>query len=773
MSDNGDNGQTAQEKRKLARALAKANDLLRIAGHAARLGGWELDINKNQLIWTDEIAAIHEVPPGTQPTLEDALNYYPPEYRDHMMQVVANSIEQGLPFDEVVQLITATGRRIWVRAIGEVVRDETGKITHLRGAFQDISELMQARAEAHAVSARMTNILETISDGFLMLDQQWYVRYLNARGEQLLQRNRGELLGKNVWDAFPAAKGSLFQLNYELAVRDNITVRFTEFFPPLDAWFDVSAFPSIDGLTIYFRDVTERIEQEATLKLTEERFNLITRATNDVVWDWDPVNQTIWWNENLFHVFGYDPDAPTIGSESWTERIHPDDRDQALHSIRSALAGKASSWQYEYRYLHANGQIRRVSDSGFIIRDDKGKAIRMLGSMADVTDAHEMSERLRQAQKLEAVGQLTGGVAHDFNNLLTVILGNAELLTEQLTDKQQLRLLAEMTATAAERGAELTNRLLAFARRQPLEPQRVKLPKLIRSMDTLIRRTLSENIDIEMVFGGGLWMAEVDPNQLESALLNLAINARDAMPSGGKLTIEASNAFLDDDYAAHHEEVTPGQYVMISVTDTGNGMSEDILDRVFEPFFTTKQMGKGSGLGLSMVYGFVKQSRGHIKIYSEIDEGTCIKLYLPRAVSTEDPIYEGHLAPEIKGGHEKILVVEDNTLVLEHVSTLLKGLGYQVVSTSNADEAQDVLTQLADIDLLFTDIVMPGTMNGRQLAELAQQIRPGIRILFTSGYTENAIVHHGRLDRGVQLLNKPYRRQELAAKVRKVLEDPK
>src|SRR5690606_7212066 len=286
-----------------------------------------------------------------------------------------------------------------------------------------------------------------------------------------------------------------------------------------------------------------------------------------------------------------------------------------------------------------------------------------------------------------------------------------------------------------------------------------------------LRRTLSENIEIEMVRGGGLWTSEVDPGQLESALLNMAINARDAMPEGGRLTIETANAMLDDIYARAHHEVSAGQYVLVSVSDTGAGMTADIAGQAFEPFFTTKQVGKGSGLGLSMVYGFVKQSGGHAKIYSEPGEGTTIKLYFPRALANGEQQYTLPGESAVTGGREHILVVEDDDLVRNHVISLLGGLGYRVTSTASGAEAMAELRRNVPIDLLFTDVIMPGGMNGRQLADAAQGLRPGLKVLFTSGYTENAIVHHGRLDHGVNLLGKPYRRQELAAKVRKVLDE--
>ncbi|MCW5774693.1 MAG: response regulator, partial [Rhodospirillaceae bacterium] len=380
-----------------------------------------------------------------------------------------------------------------------------------------------------------------------------------------------------------------------------------------------------------------------------------------------------------------------------------------------------------------------------------------------------LDRQLRQAQKMEAIGQLTGGIAHDFNNLLTVILGNAEMLAESLGSNARLRGLAAMTVKAAERGAELTNRLLAFSRRQALDPKATDIDRLIAAMDGLLRRALGEQIEIELVRGGGLWKALVDPGQLESALLNLCINARDAMPSGGRLTIETANVHLDAAYAATQAELEPGQYVMVAVSDTGTGMDGATLERAVEPFFTTKDVGKGSGLGLSMVYGFVKQSKGHLRLYSESGHGTTVKLYLPRADAGEDAAEAPSEAATVPGTG-RILLVEDNDLVRENAAAMLSGLGYVVVAVRNGPEALATLQSDSGFDLLFTDVVMPGGMNGRELADRATHLWPGLPVLFTSGYTENAIVHHGRLDRGVNLIQKPYRRQELAAKVRAALE---
>jgi PAS domain S-box-containing protein len=523
-----------------------------------------------------------------------------------------------------------------------------------------------------------------------------------------------------------------------------------------------------EGLAERLWEAVARCRAEAELRVSEERFSLVTKATNDVIWDWDIVAGTQWWNESLKSIFGYDPAQMEPGSESWLNRIHPEDRKRVLDSVDAVLAGSAKSWTEEYRFMHADGHPLTVVDKAFIIRDAEGKAVRITGSMTDVTAKRDTENRLRQSQKLEAVGQLTGGVAHDFNNLLTVFLGCAEILSEELVDQQ--RKLAEMIITAAERGAELTNRLLAFARKQPLNPKTMDVNVLIRGSVGLLQRTLSENIDIRLNCPDGLWTTEVDPAQLDAAILNLSLNARDAMPAGGRLTIETANAALDRDYSDLGYNIIPGQYVMITITDTGEGIPADVLSHIFEPFYTTKEVGKGSGLGLSMVYGFVKQSGGYIHVYSEPGEGTSVRLYFPRATAAGAPDQIPETGNRLVGGEERILVVEDDMLVRKHLISQLLGLGYKVVGVGSGPEAIEILAQTQSFDLLFTDIVMPGGMSGRELADTALKMRPEIKVLFTSGYTEQAIIHNGRLDPGVQLLSKPYRRQQLAEKVRLLLD---
>jgi len=402
------------------------------------------------------------------------------------------------------------------------------------------------------------------------------------------------------------------------------------------------------------------------------------------------------------------------------------------------------------------------------VKNAAGETDRIVGSTRDITDRVRTEERLRDAQRMEAVGQLTGGVAHDFNNLLQVIRGNLELLEPALEADAAAKRRLSNALHGAERAAQLTRQLLAFARRQPLAPQVINLSRLIGDMADLLRRTLGEGVEVETVIGGGLWNTMADPAQVESAILNLALNARDAMPNGGRLTVEVSNAALDAAYAREAEEVTPGQYVQISVSDTGEGMTPETRARVFEPFFTTKTEGKGSGLGLSMVYGFVRQSMGHVRVYSEPGHGTTVKLYLPRSHLGVTPAVNAASVPQ-QGARETVLVVEDEAEVRAAAVAMLEALGYRCLEAGDAAAAVEMLEGRETVDLVFSDVVMPGPLKTRDFAARVRERWPDLPILFTSGYTENAIVHHGRLDEGLDLISKPYARLDLARKVAQML----
>ncbi|TCO75541.1 hybrid sensor histidine kinase/response regulator [Chromatocurvus halotolerans] len=508
----------------------------------------------------------------------------------------------------------------------------------------------------------------------------------------------------------------------------------------------------------------------AVLRVSEERFRLLGLATNDLIWDADLKSEKIWWSESLLNTYGYDPHGSSTELTTWQSWIHPDDRDRAVNDMRSVIVNGETSWTSECRFVCADGRVLDVVARGLFLRDESGEPIRMIGSATDVTELRVLEKKLRQSQKMEAVGQLTGGIAHDFNNLLTIIVGSAESLADIHANNPQAHELARTTLQAAERGADLTSRLLSFARLQALMPEHLHPGQLLSGIEGLIRRTIDEDIEIGICVADNVRPIEVDRGQLENAILNLVINARDAMPEGGRLTIEASNVTLTADDLLPHEEMKTGQYVVIAVSDNGCGMPRDIMERAFDPFFTNKAVGKGSGLGLSMVWGFVRQSNGHAQLTSEPGEGTTVKLYFPASMTVAPENRMPTTPAGLASGTERILVVEDDELVRKHVATQLASLGYEIREAASAAEALALIESGWTADLLFTDVVMPGGMNGKQLADEALLRQPGLRVLFTSGYTEDAIAHQGRLDPGVHLLSKPYRRADLVAKIREALE---
>jgi len=498
--------------------------------------------------------------------------------------------------------------------------------------------------------------------------------------------------------------------------------------------------------------------------------------------------------------------------ESWFNCLFQEDVVRITDQIDRTFAERARELYVEFRFCRqSDSELRWMEARHIILYDLAGKPVRVVGINADVTERkralvqlhafretleESVKERtrqleaenegrlkaealLRQAQKMEAVGQLTGGIAHDFNNLLTLLLGGLDTIGRQLQmmapspPVTRIARAREMALQGAQRAVSLTNRLLAFSRQQPLDPKPIDANKLVAGMTDFLQRTLGEWVALETVLSPGLWRTCADVNELENALINLSLNARDALGGDGKVTIETANCYLDESYLlSFPEPVAPGHYVMIAVADNGIGMDEATIERAFEPFFTTKDVGKGTGLGLSQVYGFVRQSAGNVKIYSEPGEGTTVKIYLPRfagSESTPDKVDVERDSGSLTGV-ESILVVEDDEPLRAYTTEVLRDLGYRVLEARNAAIALDILTRERAIDLLFTDVVIPGGMNGRQLAEEAVRRKEGLKVLFTTGYTRNAIVHHGRLDPGVNLLGKPYSPNELANKIRSVLD---
>jgi len=808
------------------------------------------------------------------------------------------------------------GSTFWASLFVSPVRNEDGDIVQYFASFVDhtrqkeeqdhrrklVEELGIVHKTAERLSRQLSDTFESIRDAIMKIDREWRFVMVSSACTRLLGLSEFEVIGKVIWDVFPETVGTAFWDNYHRAMSEGVTVRFTEWSPSLSKWFSVSAFPSAEGLSIVFfdvtdsrekdiqlhlldtavarmndiviitdaataekavdasivfvndafvaitgysraeaigksprilhgpktqrdqldriraavmsgqavkaeminytktgkefwiemdiapirddagnlthyvsiqRDISDRREAEAESRLNLERFRLAAEATTDVIWDWDLETDIGWRSSAMEKVYlrPQDPD-PDKRRDVWLEGLHPDDRHRVPESLMRCVNSGGTRWEEEYRFIRGDGTIAEVMDRGFVIREEDGKAVRVIGSMTDMSKQRDLEARLRQSQRLEAVGQLTGGIAHDFNNLLTVILGNAEVLIESLSQQPELRKLADMTAAAAERGSGLTRRLLAFASQQSLEPEALDVNGLIVRMEGMLSHTLSANIRVQYCLGADIWTVLVDPGQLENAILNLVINSRDALPDGGVLSVSTSNATAADCLNLRLGDLASDEFVKVSVSDNGTGMPPEIAERAFDPFFTTKNLDKGSGLGLSMVYGFARQSGGMASLNSVQGKGTTVSLFLPRTnmMVETDQIPPSGAVPGTGTGH--ILLVEDDAMVMEYASAQLASLGYRVTTAMNGEAALDILKTVDDIDLLFSDVIMPGQLSGFDLAAEARKQRPGLKILLTSGYSQlTASASNGEFG-NTAILNKPYGRAELAVRITAALELP-
>lgn len=765
----------AAEVLRYASDLRAENEHMREAQRVANIGSWRLRAKDRARAWSDEMYRIAGIPRDTELTNETLDQLIHPDDRAEFNEKRKQLLEGKIFLAEFEHRIIRAddGEVRWVRERIEFTRDENNMPAWVYGTLQDITDHHRAEMKIRESEERFRLVAKTTADTIWDWNSETDITWWNEGFERVFgytqeefgndteayfsrihPEDRSRVQGlvravmNGVWDEwsdeyrFRRADGTYA----DVAVRGYVVTRNK----------DGKATRIVGGMN----DISLAKEREARL---EEQAALLDKAQDAIIVS-DMNLQLAFWNKGAERVYGWT--AEEVLGRNKRELL---EKQKEKFDIGLQQVLKDQDWIGVLLQKHKDGSSLTVESRMSLVTNAAGKPSRILCINTDITERLKLEEQLRQSQRLEAVGQLTGGIAHDFNNLLTVILGNAEFMVEQKLDEAQLEKLAKMTRDAALRGADLTHGLLAFARRQPLEPKPVDVNALVAQMNTLLKRALPETIDIRFTGKPDLWNAFVDPAQLESVVLNLALNSKDAMPEGGKLTIETDNVWLDDDYAARNADTAPGRYVMVAVTDTGTGIAADVIDKVFDPFFTTKAQGKGTGLGLSMAYGFARQSGGHINIYSEHGTGTTVKVYLPRATQqsevSETPVVE----EGIHGVGETVLVVEDDELVRLHAESQLEEFGYKVLSANSGPAALEIIEKESGIDLLFTDVIMSGGMNGPELVDIARRIRPKLKVLYTSGYTENAVIHHGRLDEGVQLLQKPYRRNELAKKVQDAL----
>jgi PAS domain S-box-containing protein len=1000
-------------------ALRASEERLRMALRISRMGGWSLDLTgaEPRMHGSPEVNEVFGLPRDYVPDMKREIERYVPEHRETMWSALDACMHEGRAFDLQLEVVDVAGRRLWTRSIGEALRDESGRIVGVQGAFQDISaqkaaeqslaesqrrfrdladampiivftslphgevdyvnqafaryagiaeadlgnsgwlsavhpddvknvlssasesivrgtahevqfrlrrasdgayrwhqvgavpvrdaagqivkwygsaadidDVVRLEQDASALAGRLVTTLESITDAFFTVDRDWRFTYWNAEAERKIGRKREEVLGKILWDAFPDARGSIFEQHYRRAVEQNVAVTFEAHYAPIDRWLEIRAFPSSEGLAGYFRDVTDLRAAREAMQESEERFRLLAKATNDAIWDWNYVSDELWWNEGFETLFGFSRDEipPTI--DSWYDRIHPDERESVVASVHAAVAAGAESWVRDYRFLRKDGSYAYVLDRGHVIRDAAGKAVRMIGGMTDLTERRQAEERLAEqaalldaaheaivvndldgtiiywnrgaertfgwlaseavgkrheqllvpepgayaaaqrllrergewqgelskrtkdgqelvvdvhwtlvrdamgrpksvlaidadvterkrleqqffrAQRMESIGTLAGGIAHDLNNLLAPISMGVELMKTYELDAKCGQILASMELSAR-RGIDLVKQVLFFARGMEGSRVTVAIEDVTREVESIVERTFPKALHLTREICAPPWPVLGDPTQLTQVLLNLCVNARDAMPDGGRLGIVVRNRVFDDTYVAMNRGVAAGRYVEIEVTDTGCGIPAQIQDRIFEPFFTTKEIGKGTGLGLSTVIGIVRSHGGFVSVYSELGKGTAFRVCLP---AREDAMARGvpHGAvgePLPRGNGELVLVVDDEASILHITRQTLEAFGYRALTAEDGAQAIALFAlHGAEVAAVVTDMMMP-VMDGLALIAALRRIDPDVRVIASSGLNANGNVARVAHADVKHFLAKPYSAEELLQTLRAVL----
>ncbi len=816
------------------------------------------------------LAAVH---PDDVPTLTEAWE---------------RGVSTGTAYSAEGRLRRHDGENRWHLVRSVPIHGRAGNVSQWYGSMVDIHDRKEAEEQARLIAARLSRTLASITDAFFTLDREWRFTYLNREAERLLQRTRDELLGAHIWNEFPEARGTTSDVMCSKAVATGESVHFDQFYPPLDRWFNVRAYPSEDGIAVYFQDVSEERASEARLRENEERFRGVARATAHAVWDWDLRTDSVWWSDGIETTFGVRRSDLPPDASSWTDRIHAEDLDRVVRGIHDVIDGGAEAWEDRYRFKNGDGAYVPVYDRGYVIHDGSGAPVRMVGGMSDETERVESERRIREqaellskaqdaiivreldhtiafwnasaerlygwsaehaigssiedllygdperfreatahvmthgewvgeleqrrhdgtsitiegrwtlvrdddgrarrilaintditerkklvvqfmrAQRLESIGNLAGGIAHDLNNVLAPILLSMDLLKQDASDPETLQILDTVEATA-KRGADLVRQVLSFARGIEGGTLAVDLPGLIGDLARIVRDTFPKNITFRTKVPEDLWPLVGDPTQVHQVLMNLAVNARDAMPDGGVITVSAENVTIDAHYAALSGEAAPGPYLRLSVDDTGTGMPPEIIDQIFDPFFTTKGVGDGTGLGLSTVSAIVRGHGGVVNVYSEPGKGSKFRIYLPAGGTPAEPVEEAPVEVLRKGNDQLILVVDDEESVRTITKQTLEAFGYRVLTATDGADAVAIYGQKGqEIDLVLTDVMMP-IMDGPTLIRVLKRMNPDVRIVAASGLGQNGGVAH-TADFGVRhFLPKPYTAHTLLAVLARVL----
>ena len=739
--------------------------MLAAASPISLIGTWSIAGDDDRMDLSDEAAVLHGIRPGGRPLRSEVLSHMDPADAQLLRDCVARAWEAGIPIREEVRIKKPDGTYRWIVTMGEKTRLDDDSVARVHGTVQDITFWKEAELAASALGNRFAQLTRSLPIIVWTADPEGSIDYFNDALLEYTGTVAEELLADQWVSVLDPRDVERVAATWSESVRTGKTYDIEFRISGADGacrWHHVLAQPERNAAGEITRwwgsamnvDATRRLREEADALAAERE--MVLESMSEGVYAFNDDWRFVYVNATAERILGYSREA-LLGHTLWD--IFPNLKGSELNDDIVKTLEHRSPARISY-HAAPLGKWLELS----IAPSAEGATV----FFRDVTEVRQLSEQLAQSQRLEAVGQLTEGIAHDFNNLLTVVLGGADALAADTTLTDDSREMAQLIGSAAERGAELTHRLLAFARKQPLEPQSVDLSERLKQLEPLLRRTLGEDIDI-VVKPEGRAPAEVDPGQFENALLNLAINARDAMPQGGTLTIEVGTVTLDESYVTAHADVAAGTYAVVTVTDSGTGIDPDNMGKLFDPFFTTKLTGQGSGLGLAMVWGFIKQTGGHITVYSEPNHGTSFKMYLPTAVN--EPVAARLASEQLSTGPGTgtILLAEDDDLVRVFATDRLRAKGYEVFAAASGPEALEALDSIDRLDLLFTDVIMPGGMTGRQLADEVVARRPGTPVLYASGYTENVILHNGTLDPGVKLLAKPYSTRQLIEHVGELL----